>query len=94
MKITLSRSKLAKNISSKGRKYCVECQVFFDLLPLENDPHAAHYSLRLPARTEKLDSWLKQVADRDEEVWGAMLNEHGTDSQVFCPPKVDLKITD
>jgi hypothetical protein len=92
MDITVSRRILIENITGTVRKYCIECRHFFEPLSLEHDPHATHYSWFLPMTVAEFDSWLERIRQKDELVWGYLLDEDGTRSRPFCPSEFTLTI--
>jgi len=94
MKIQISAREIAGFTGSKLRNYCIECKLFYSPVALEQDPHATHYNLILPGRREDFDSWVKRVRQRDEQVWGIVLDEHGTRCQAFCPSDFELEVTE
>ncbi len=94
MNIVVSRRVILASITGGTRKYCTECKVFFDPLPLQQDPHATHYSWFLPLKASDFELWLDKIQKRDEGIWGYILDEHGTRSQLFCPPEFTITLID
>ncbi len=94
MKIQISTREIAGYAGSKLRNYCIECKLYYSPTALERDPHATHYKLILPERGEDIDSWVERIRQRDEKVWGVLLDEHGTRCQPYCPSDFELELTD
>lgn len=94
MNIVVSRQTILNHISAKGQKYCLECRVYFEPASLIKDSHAAHYSWFLPNSPEDFELWTKRVQEKDESVWGYLMDEHGTRSVAFCPVEFTLEVKD
>lgn len=94
MKIVVSRQNILKQVSGKARKYCVECQTFFEPAPLAKDVHASHFSWFLPRNPEDFENWAKRIREKDDSVWGYIMDEHGTRSDPYCPSDFTLEIKD
>lgn len=92
MEIRIPRNQIMANRSDASRKYCLECDSLFEPTSLQKDPHATHYSLFLPAREEEFDNWLDRVRNRDEAVWGFIMDEDGVTSHPYCPPEFTLTV--
>lgn len=94
MEIILSRTKILEKISGIRKKYCLECEVFFEPASLKQDSHATHYSLFLPSQKEDFDNWVERIRNRDEDVWGFIMDEDGVTSHPYCPAEFTIKIDD
>jgi hypothetical protein len=92
MNIQVSRSETLEHITVHPQKYCLECKLYFTPASLESDPHAVHYTWFLPHRREDFDGWIDRIRNKDEQIWGAILDEDGVRSDPFCPSEFTVEI--
>src|SRR3990172_338020 len=92
MDIAVSRQEVLANVTGKPRKYCLDCKVYFEPTTLEADPHGSHYTWFLPLEKRDFDQWIHRIRNKDEDVWGYIMDEDGVSSRPFCPHKFQLQI--
>ena len=92
--ISISKKRILENVTGKPCKHCIECDLFFDPLPLEQDNHATHYTLFLPLKAEEFDPWLDRIRNREEDVWGTIWDEDRISGEPFCPSVFQIEVLD
>lgn len=88
----LSRAAITEQIGEQPRKYCLDCRIFFEPKPQDQDTHASHYALLLPRSNQDFETWVDRIRRRDEQIWGVMLDEDGVSSTPFCPSSFVIEV--
>ena len=80
MEIFISRQEFLGKITGSPRKYCLDCKLFFEPARLELDAHASHYAWFLPLDEAEFEHWIGRIRNKDEDVWGYIMDEDGISS--------------